>query len=48
MKPEICILLVVIKNDTFALININASFGLIMVDGARILELFENLESDLF
>ena len=47
MKPKICILLVAIRKDISVSMNINVSSGLTMVDGARILELFKNLESDL-
>ena len=47
MKPKIYILLAAMRKDTSAPMNTNVSFDLTVVDGARILELFKNLESDL-
>ena len=48
MKPNTCILLEVMKNNTFVPININASIGLTKKDGNEILEPLENFVNEEF
>jgi hypothetical protein len=48
MKLNICTSLEVMTNDTFVLMNINASIGLTKEDGREILEPLENFTNEEF